>query len=145
MEVQVVRMMAKFVTQCREQTKMSAQMGCICPNLTTWWVVMGRVSKWLLEKWIQIVEYRDSLDRPFNRLPPDWWWGIVAGIKAVIEYINPVFLKLQGHTLLISQQMTILAKLTDDLSIHVGIEGPFDIKEIAVISTAVAGFNSTHG
>ncbi len=106
---------------------------------------MGHVSKWLLEKWIQIVEYSDSLDRPFNRLPPNWWWVIVASIKAVIEYINPVFLKLQGHTLLISQQMTILAKLTDDVSIHVGREGPFDIKEIAVISTAVAGFNSTHG
>ena len=106
---------------------------------------MGHVSKWLLEKRIQIVEYSDSLDRPFNRLPPDWWWVIVAGIKAVIEYINPVFVKLQGRTLLISQQTTILAKLADDLSIHVGIEGPFDIEEIAAISTAVARFNSTHG
>ena len=138
-------MMAKFVAQCLEQMKMSAQMGCICPNLTTRWVVMGHVSKWLLEKRIQIVEYSDSLDQPFNRLPPDWWWVIVAGIKAVIEYINPVFVKLQGRTLLISQQTTILVKLADDLSIHVGIEGPFDIEEIAAISTAVAGFNSTHG
>ena len=145
MDGQVVTMMTKFVAQCREHTKMSDQMDCICPNLTTRWVIMGKVSKWLLEKRIQIVEYSDSLRRPLNRLPPDWWWVIVAGIKAVTEYVNPVFVKLQGRTLLVSQQTAILAKLADDLSILVGMEGPFDPEEILAINAANGGFNSTYG
>ena len=82
--------------------------------------------KWLLDKWIQIVNYSDSLSEPFDNLPPDWWWVVVAGIHAVTEYVNPMFVKLQGCTLLVSQQKAILAKLREDLSIHVGIEGPFN-------------------
>ena len=82
--------------------------------------------KWLLDKRIQIVNYSDSLSEPFDNLPPDWWWVVVAGIHAVTEYVNPTFVKLQGRTLLVSQQTAILVKLGEDLSIHTGIEGPFN-------------------
>lgn len=40
--------------------------------------------------------------------------------------------------------MIILAKFVDDLFIHVDIENPFDIKEIAMISIAAVGFNSIY-
>src|SRR5271169_5626080 len=97
---------------------MQGLMDCVCPNLTTRWVVIGKVVKWLLNKWIQIVNYSDSLSEPFDHLPPDWWWVVVAGIHAVTEYINPTFVKLQGRTLLVSQQTAILVELGEDLSVH---------------------------
>jgi hypothetical protein len=42
MEGTFVTMLSKFVSQCREQLKMQAIMECVCPNLTTRWVVMGK-------------------------------------------------------------------------------------------------------
>jgi hypothetical protein len=104
---------------------------------------MGNVSAWLLAKRIQIINYSDSLTEPLDELPPNWWWVVVAGIAAVTEYVNPVFIKLQGRDLLISQQTALLSTLADDLSILVGVEGPFNLEEIEVINAA--GFNTTYG
>ena len=51
-------------------------------------------------------------------------------INAITELVNIVFVKLQGKTLLLAQQMAILAKLTDDVTILTGTDGPFDEHEI---------------
>ena len=44
MQGRVVKILAKFVTQCREQLKMQSIMNWVCSNLTTRWVVMGKVA-----------------------------------------------------------------------------------------------------
>jgi hypothetical protein len=107
---------------------------------------MVKVVKWLLDKRIQIVNYSNSLREPFDRLPPDWWWVVAAGIYAVTEYVNPTFVQLQGRTLLVSQQTAILAKLGEDLSLHVGIEGPFNTAaEIQQAIELADGRISTYG
>jgi hypothetical protein len=83
------------------------------------------VAKWLLDKWLQIVNYSATSDKGFDRLPPDWWWVILAGVQAITEYVNVTFVKLQGRSLLVSEQAAELTKLGGDLAIHVGIQGPF--------------------
>lgn len=100
------------------------------------------MAEWLLENQIPIFNYNAGLKEPLNCLLPQWWWVIIAVVKAVTDYVNPVFVKLQGKTLLISQQTAILSQLADELTIMAGIDGPFNddqIKELA------AGFNTTYG
>ena len=87
---------------------------------------MMKVSKWLLRKRIDIYNYNVSLKDPLDYIPPDWWWVFVAAINAITELVNAVFVQLQGKTLLISQQMTILTKLMNDIIILTDIEGLFN-------------------
>jgi hypothetical protein len=100
------------------------------------------VAEWLLENRIAIVNYSASLKEPLDSLPPYWWWVVIAVVKAVTDYVNPVFVKLQGKTLLISQQTAILAQLADELTILAGIDGPFNDEQIEELA---AGFNTTYG
>ena len=81
-------------------------------------------------------------DGPLEHFPDDAWWILVAAINVTTELVNVVFVKLQGKTLLIAQQTAILAKLTDDITILTGTDGPFDEDEI---KRRAAGANSTKG
>jgi hypothetical protein len=83
------------------------------------------VVKWLLEKRIQIINYSAGLKKPLSRLPPDWFWVILAGIRGITDYVNVTFENLQGRTLLVVEQSAELAKLGADLAIHMGIQGLF--------------------
>ncbi len=96
-----------------------------CPQLTTRWLVMGKVCDWLLEKCIALFEYIKLAEMSIKTAPPDWWWVVIAGISALTEIINPVFIKLQAQNLLISTQSTLLDVLSMDICAMVGIQGPF--------------------
>lgn len=104
------------------------------------------MAKWLLDKRLQIVDYSASLDKPLDRLPPDWWWVILAGIQAITEYVNVTFVKLQGRSLLVSEQAAELNKLGGDLAVHVGIQGPFyNPAEIQEATEFAEGYVSAYG
>jgi hypothetical protein len=128
---EVVDIMKKFIAHLRQQSGLITSMRCTCPQLSTRWLVMGKVSEWLLAKRIPLFDYLQSARDPVSTAPPDWWWIVIAGISALTEIINPVFVKLQAKNLLVSTQTAMLEGLATDICIAVGIDGPFSPEEIA--------------
>src|SRR5205814_7661375 len=56
---EVVDIMKKFIAHLRRQIELISTMQATCPQLTTRWLAMGNVCKWLLEKRIILFEYID--------------------------------------------------------------------------------------
>lgn len=123
-ENDVVEIMKKFIQHLRQQYGLIAEMKATCPQLTTRWLVMGKVCKWLLTHRITLFEYINSATKPVTSAPPEWWWVVIAGISALTEIINPVFVKLQAQNLLISVQSALLSTLAADIATTIGIQGP---------------------
>ena len=68
---EVVEIMKKFIAHLRKQTKLIGDMNCTCPQLTTRWLVMGKVSEWLLAKQMQLFDYIAAAKQPVTAAPPD--------------------------------------------------------------------------
>ena len=92
-----------------------------CPQLTTHWLAMGNVCKWLLTKHIDLFEYINMVEKPVISAPPDWWWIVIAGISVIMELINPMFVKLQAPNLLIFTQSSLLDVLSTEICVIIGI------------------------
>ena|SRR5579859_4046865 len=105
-------------------------MQATCPQLTTRWLVMEKVCKWLLTRCIALFEYINSAMKTVSTAPPDWWWVVIDGISALTEVINPVFIKLQAQILLISVQSALLETLSLEICTMVGIQGPVPEDEL---------------
>ena len=118
---EVVNIMRKFIAHLRLQQGLIANMKATCPQLSTRWLVMGIVCKWLLDKRIALFNYIETAMEPVTSAPPNWWWIIIAGISALTDLINPVFTKLQAPNLLISAQVAVLDSLAVDISTMLGI------------------------
>ena len=139
---EVVEIMKKFITYLRRQYGLIAEMQATCPKLTTRWLVMGKVCKWLLTKRIALFEYINSAPTIVSTAPPDWWWVVIAGINALTDVINPVFVKLQAQNLLISTQSALLETLSSDICNMVGIKGPISEDELVRLT---GEFNVVYG
>ena len=139
---EVVEIMKKFITYLRQQYGLIAEMQATCPKLTTRWLVMGKVCKWLLTKRIALFEYINSAPTIVSTAPPDWWWVVIAGINALTDVINPVFVKLQAQNLLISTQSALLETLSSDICNMVGIKGPISEDELVRLT---GEFNVVYG
>ena len=59
-------------------------MQATCPQLTTRWLVMGKVCKWLLTKRIALFEYINSATEPISTAPPK----LVVGSYRWHQYID---------------------------------------------------------
>src|SRR5579859_4905897 len=69
---------------------------------------------------------------------------VITGISALMETINPVFIKLQAQSLLISAQAALLSDLTMEISAMIGIQGPVSDKELVNV-TSTGAFNVANG
>src|SRR5438046_3635474 len=116
-----VDIMKKFIAYLQLQGTLINQMKATCPQLSPRWLIMEHVCKWLLDKHIALFEYIDTAAKPVTSAPPNWWWIIISGIKALTELINPIFIKLQAPDLLVSVQAELLDSLTVDVSMMLGI------------------------
>ena len=143
---EVINIMKKFIAHLRQQYTLITTMKATCPQLTTRWLVMGKVSAWFLAKYIPLMEYLDTANlsqKPVEETPPSWWWIVIAGISALTDIINPVITQLQAPNLLVRTQATILVQLSVDICGLVGIEGPFTSEQID--QKALEGFQCVHG
>lgn len=93
-----------------------------CPKLTTRWVVMGVVSKWLLEKRVHLFQHIE--EKQPSQAPPDWWWVVIAAISALADHVNIAFIKLQAPDLLVTQQKTVLENLAITICCQFSVERP---------------------
>ena len=134
--------MKKFIAHLRQQYGLIAEMQATCPQLTTRWLVMRKVCKWLLAKRIVLFEYINSAAKSVSTAPPDWWWVVVAGISALTEIINSVFVKLQAQNLIISTQSALLDELAMNICAMVGIKGPVSDEELVSL---VGEFSVAYG
>jgi len=141
---EVVEIMKKFIQHLQQQYGLIAEMQATCPQLTTRWLVMGKVCKWLLMNRVPLFEYIQSSVKPVSTAPPDWWWVVIVGISALMEIINPVFVKLQAQNLLISAQTALLSELVTEISTMIGIQGPVEDKQLVNI-TGTGEFNIATG
>ena len=92
---------------------------------------MGGTYNWLLERRVPLLKYiaKDDL----TKAPPSWWWVVVAGINALAEQVNIVFIKFQSKDLLLSQQATAFDDLTVSICIYIDLNGPHTADQIAAI------------
>src|SRR5579859_2675543 len=118
-------------------------MQATCPQLTTRWLTMGNVCKWLLAKRIVLFEYINTAENPVNSAPPNWWWIVIADISALTDLINPVFVKLQSPNLLLSTQSALLDTLSTDIRTMIGVHGPFQLKRSEMLPGSLV--SSTEG
>src|SRR5207248_4827728 len=97
-ENEVVEVVKKFIAHLRQQSGLISEMQATCPQLTTRWLAMGNVCKWLLAKRIVLFEYINAAENPVNSAPPNWWWIVIASISALTDLINPVFSNYKHQT-----------------------------------------------
>jgi hypothetical protein len=143
---EVVDIMKKFISHLRQQYILIAKMKATCPQLTTHWLVMGKVSAWFLAKYLPLIEYLNTASlnqKPVDEAPPAWWWIVIAGISALTDIINPVITQLQASNLLVRTQAEILVRLSVDICAMIGIEGPFTPEQIE--QKALEGFQCVEG
>ena len=132
MDGELVSILIALVTYLRAQPNLIADMRATCPKFSTRWIIMGTVARWLLEHRVRIFQhFTAESTKSTNVNPPSWWWVVIAGLSALTEYVNIVFIKLQSKDLLISQQASELQKLAADIFILFNVEGPFNEDEIA--------------
>src|SRR5205085_12558870 len=130
--------MKKFIAHLRLQQGLINEMQATCPQLTTRWLVMGIVCKWLLDKRVALFKYINTATKPIPSAPPNWWWIIIAGISALTDLINPVFIKLQTLNLLVSTQASLLDSLTVDISTMLGISNWENEEGVILLPLCVA-------
>jgi len=136
MDGEVVKIMNAWISHLRMQGKVISEMQSTCPKLTTRWVVMGDVCTWLLDKRLALFKLKAENKLSVECAPESWWWVVIAGIKGVTDYVNPVFVKLQSRELLIAQQADILTQLVVDISSRVGVDGPLTPADVEYLQEA---------
>ena len=57
----------------------------------------------------------------------------MAGINALTEQVNIVFIKLQSKDLLLSQQATAFDELAVSICVQIDLNGPHTVDQIAAI------------
>ena len=93
-ENEVVNIMKKFITYLQQQSGLITDMKATYPQLTTRWLVMGNVCKWLLAKCLELFDHINTAEKSIVSVPPAWWWIVIAGMNALTDFINLVFVKL---------------------------------------------------
>ena len=125
------KIMHLFTGYLRRQQILINDMQSICPKATTRWTAMGGICNWLLVRRVSLLKYI-AKDDP-TKAPPSWWWVVVAGINALAEQVNIVFIKLQAKDLLLSQQATAFDELAVVICRQIDIDGPYTADQIAAI------------
>jgi len=83
--------------------------------------------------------------KPVTSVPPSWWWIIIAGISALTDLINPVFVKLQAPNLIVSVQATLLDTVAVDITTMLGISSWEDGVILAELSVVYGQWSVDYG
>ena len=88
----------------RRQLNLIAKMKLTCPKVAdTRWLSLGRVSRWLLKKYIPISDYLE--EKKPACAPPSQWWIFLSVVNVVmVDHVDIIFRNVQSLTTLASQQ-----------------------------------------
>lgn len=129
MDGEFYQRLGQFVAHLRMQQNLQTEMRSQCPKFTTRWIAAGNICRWLLNNRNQLFQHLTQSSQ-VNHRPPTWWWIILAGVDALANHINHVFIKLQSRSIIVSQQAMELKSLAELIQNEVGVEGPFSEHEI---------------
>ena len=102
----------------RRQKLLIDQMQAVCPNLSsTRWSSMSRVSKFLVERRSEIMEYLDQTDvsQKIRKTPSLSWWIVLAVISELSGQVSECVERLQGRRITLQQQKSAVESLLTSL------------------------------
>src|SRR6266496_269819 len=109
MDGKFLKITNKFIAHLRMQGRLITEMRCKCPALATRWVIMGKVCDWFIEHRqrlaqdladVHIKEIENNVEAADSVVPLNWWWVAVAGVSAITQLVDTVFVKLQKKDML---------------------------------------------
>jgi hypothetical protein len=116
----------------RRQQNLIADMKSTCPTfVTTRWLSMGKLLKWLIDKRVRLMQH-------FNEKKPACtpsidWWIVVAVIYPLVQRVEATFIAIQGMNTLVCEQKSQLSKLVCDMQVRTNVEGPMTAREHALL------------
>jgi hypothetical protein len=127
----------------RRQQNLITEMDSTCPTfVSTRWISMGNVLKWLKSKRTRLLEHFES-KKP-SCTPPLEWWIVVLIIQTLVERVEITFKSLQGMNTLVCEQRQQLLKLEMDIIARCNIHGPMTAEEKDTFNQALQQ-NPKHG
>jgi hypothetical protein len=127
----------------RRQQNLIAEMDSACPTfVSTRWISMGNVLKWLKSKRTRLLEHFEN-KKP-SCTPPLEWWIVVLIIQPLVERVEITFKSLQGMSTLVCEQRQQLSKLERDIIARCNIRGPMTTEEKNTFNQALQQ-NPKHG
>ncbi|KAI2492556.1 hypothetical protein MHU86_22007 [Fragilaria crotonensis] len=114
----------------RRQQNLIADMKSTCPMfVTTRWLSMGKLLKWLIDKRLRLLQH-------FNEKKPACtpsidWWIVVAVIYPLVQRVETTFVKIQGMNTLVCEQKSQLSRLVYDLQARTNVNGPMTAEDHA--------------
>ena len=127
----------------RRQQNLIADMKSSCPTfVSTRWISMGKVLKWLKLKRIRLSEHFESKKPACT--PPLEWWIVILVIQPLVERVEITFKSLQGLNTLVCEQRQQLSKLEQDIIARCNIHGPTTAEEKTAFEQALQQ-NPKHG
>lgn len=127
----------------RRQQNLIQEMKSTCPTyVTTRWISMGKVLKWLKDNRIRLLQHF-ATKKPACT-PSKEWWIVVEVVQSLVERIERTFLAMQGMKTLVCEQRQFLQKLEHDIKSRCNIKGPMTNEERDTFSNAIEN-DTSHG
>jgi hypothetical protein len=107
----------------RRRQNLIADMKSTCPTfVTTRWMSMGKLLKWLIDKRVRLM--RHFTEKKPACTPSIEWWIVVAVIYPLVQRVKATFIAVKGMNTLMCEQKSQLSKLVSDMQNRANIEGP---------------------
>ncbi len=115
----------------QRQQNLIADMKSTCPMfVTTCWMSMGKMLKWLIDKQVQLMRHFTE-KKP--ACTPSIEWIVVAVIYPLVQRVEATFIAVQGMNTLMCKQKSQLSKLVSDIQNRANIEGPMTAQDHACL------------
>jgi len=114
----------------RRQQNLIADMKSTCPTfVTTRWLSMGKLLKWLIDKRVRLM--RHFTEKKPACTPSIEWWIVVAVIYPLVQRVEATFISVQGMNTLVCEQKEQFSKLLCDMQVRTNVEGPMTAQDHA--------------
>jgi hypothetical protein len=115
--------LVNLIGYLRRQQNLIADMNTTCPKVAlTRWMSMIKVMSWFKKHRITVLAYLDEKLPPCR--PSAAWWVLMMAVHSFAQEVSLVFMRLQGMTTLVSQQVAELSNLSHTFCRLVGGKGP---------------------
>ncbi len=120
----------------RRQQNLIQDMKSTCATfVTTRWISMGKVLKWLKANRVRLLQHF-SEKKPACT-PSMEWWLVVIIIQGLVERIEKTFSAMQGTRTLVCEHRQLLTALEQDIKERCNIKGPMTNEESISFLAAV--------
>jgi hypothetical protein len=116
------QVMTNFIRHLIRQQNLIAEMASTCPRIVNRWLSTDKVTTWFVSKRLELQRYCNE-KHPASE-PPALWWVYLLGMDRFTELTAKAFTKIQGMSILVSQQQAVFDDLIQNYISTVGGVGP---------------------